>query len=160
MRSGVLLTVGLGVLVTVAACSGGASSSSTTTVSAQTINGQQVLVDGAGAALYTNDQDGSSLKCVSSDCNAIWAPLTAPGGAQPTAGPGVAGTLATVRRPDGKDQVTLDGKPLYTFSFDHGAGRVTGNGAADSFGGLSFTWHAALASGQAPAPGGSGGGGY
>ena len=124
-RIGVPLTVGLGVLLTVAACGSStpsAQSSGSSTVSAQNVGGQQVLVDQAGATLYTNEQDGSTLKCVSSDCNAIWAPLTVPGGAKPTAGSGVAGTLATVRRPDGKDQVTLDGKPLYTFSFDHGAG--------------------------------------
>ncbi|HJP76415.1 MAG TPA: hypothetical protein VJ914_19260 [Pseudonocardiaceae bacterium] len=156
LRIGVPLTIGLGVLL--AACGASTPAPQSQTVSEQTVNGQQVLVDKAGAALYTNEQDGASLKCVSSDCNAIWAPLTVPGGAKPTAGPGVTGTLATVRRPDGTDQVTLDGKPLYTFSLDHGAGHVNGNGAKDSFGGENFTWHAAGATGQAPAPTGSGGG--
>lgn len=159
MRNGVPLTVGLGVLLTVAACSGSSGGTSATTVSASTVHGQQVLVDSAGAALYTNDQDGNTSTCVSSGCNAIWAPLTTASGTKPTEGPGVTGTLATVRRPDGTNQVTLDGKPLYTFVLDHGAGRVTGDGAKDSFGGMNFTWHAALASGtQAPASTGSGGG--
>jgi predicted lipoprotein with Yx(FWY)xxD motif len=184
MRShiGIPLTIGLGVLLTVAACgtstpsstpaAGGtnqplstSAGSGSTTVSVSTVNGQPVLVDQAGAALYTNNKDGSTLQCVSSDCNAIWAPLTVPGGSKPTAASGVTGTVATVKRPDGGSQVTLDGKPLYTFSFDHGAGHVTGNGQMDSFDGTNFTWHSALASGQqAPAPApttaGNGGGGY
>jgi predicted lipoprotein with Yx(FWY)xxD motif len=149
-------TIGLGIVLTVAACGtstpSAQSPTTSVTVSARSVEGQQVLVDQAGAALYVNDQDGAQPRCVSSDCNAIWAPLTVPGGSRPTAGSGIQGTIATVRRPDGSSQVTLSGKPLYTFSFDHGAGRVTGNGQQDSFAGTNFTWHSVLASGQALAP--------
>jgi predicted lipoprotein with Yx(FWY)xxD motif len=158
--------IGLGLVLFAAACgsqvpsgSGSApnqnASSGAVTVSDRTVNGASVLVDQAGATLYTNDQDKTGkLQCVSSDCTAIWAPLTAPAGAQPIAASGVTGTLATVKRPDGTSQVTLDGKPLYTFSFDHGSGQVTGNGAHDSFAGTNFTWHSATTSGggQASAP--------
>jgi hypothetical protein len=38
--------------------------------------------------------------------------------------------------------VTLDGRPLYTFTEDPGAGEVTGNDVTDSFDGMKFTWHA------------------
>jgi predicted lipoprotein with Yx(FWY)xxD motif len=160
---GILAAVGLGILLTVAACGTSTPSTQATTsaatVSAHEVNGQQVLVDQTGAALYVNDQDGAQPRCVSSDCNAIWTPLTVPGGTRPTAGSGVTGTIATVQRPDGSRQVTLSGKPLYTFSFDHGAGHVTGNGQQDSFAGTNFTWHSALASGQTQAPADSNGGG-
>ncbi len=44
-----------------------------------------------------------------------------------------------------------NGKPLYTFVQDARSGRVTGNGATDSFGGMSFTWHAAIV-GKTAAP--------
>ena len=70
--------------------------------------------------------------------------------------------------PDGDQQVTLDGKPLYTFAQD-GTGEATGDGVTDSFGGTSFTWtvaSAGSASGAAAAQtttsssSSSGGGGY
>jgi hypothetical protein len=56
--------------------------------------------------------------------------------------------VATVDRPDGSQQVTLDGAPLYTFT-QEGPGEVTGDGASDSFGGEDFTWHAVTPSGSA-----------
>jgi predicted lipoprotein with Yx(FWY)xxD motif len=164
---------GLGVLALAAACGSGPSTAggsqygapvgnaagsgqggtNSSTVSVQTVNGASVLVNQAGVALYSNDQDKTGkLQCVSSDCTAIWTPLTVPAGGQPTAASGVTGKLATVQRPDGTSQVTLDGKPLYTFSFDHGSGKVTGNGTQDSFGGTSFTWHSVTASGGGQAP--------
>jgi predicted lipoprotein with Yx(FWY)xxD motif len=179
MRTRLAVPVGLGLVLFAAACgtqvpsgsgSGSAPDQNTSngavTVSDRTVNGASVLVNQAGVTLYTNDQDtAGKLACVSSDCTAIWAPLTVPAGAQPKAASGVTGTLATVQRPDGTSQVTLDGKPLYTFSFDHGSGQVTGNGAHDSFGGTNFTWHSATTSGgqaSAPAapPANPGGGGY
>jgi predicted lipoprotein with Yx(FWY)xxD motif len=169
------VTAGLGVLLTLAGCgsntpaigsgSGLASNSSGggSTVSVRTVDGQSALVDQSGVALYSNDQDSSAKpSCVTSDCTAIWSPLTVPANTKPTAGSGVPGTLGTIKRPDGSQQVTLNGKPLYTFSFDHGVGKVTGNDARDDFGGTSFTWHNALiaAKGAAPAaPQTSAGGG-
>lgn len=166
------VTVGLGVLLTLAGCgsktptisSGGAPASSGSTVSVSNVGGQSVLVDQAGVALYANDQDsGTQPRCITSDCLAIWTPLTVPAGSKPTAGSGVSGTLATIKRPDGSQQVTLNGKLLYSFSFDHGAGRDTGDNARDDFGGTSFTWHNALTAagvGTPAAPATSAPGGY
>ncbi len=45
-----------------------------------------------------------------------------------------------MKRPDGAEQVTLDGAPLYAFAEDS-PGQVTGDGVQDSFGGKAFTWH-------------------
>jgi hypothetical protein len=50
----------------------------------------------------------------------------------------------------GTNQVTYNGKPLYTFVQDK-PGQATGNGAMDSFGGTSFTWTAAMVGGAAAA---------
>src|SRR5699024_6257343 len=85
----------------------------------------------------------------------IWAPLTVTAQQRPTAPSGVAEDLGTIERGDGSEQVTFDGKPLYTFSFDHGSGQVNGNGQSDSFDGTDFTWHAATPDGAAPASGSS-----
>ena len=113
-----------------------------------------VLEDSSGKALYVTDQEGAGkVLCTTSACTAIWVPLTVPSGQQPSGASTVSSHLGTVMRPDGTTQVTWDGKPLYTFSFDHGAGQVTGDGKMDSFGSTSFTWHVATASGT------SGGGG-
>jgi hypothetical protein len=68
-----------------------------------------------------------------------------------TSPPPLAKKLGTVGRPDGTTQVTLDGRPLYTFSFDHSAGEVNGDGTKDSFDGTDFTWHVATPSGRAAA---------
>jgi predicted lipoprotein with Yx(FWY)xxD motif len=160
------VTIGLGVLLTLAACGTNTPTASPagngSTVAVLNVSGQPVLVDQAGVALYTNDQDSATtLRCATSDCTAIWSPLTVPGGSQPTTGSGVTGTVATMQRPDGSHQVTLNGKPLYTFSFDHGPGKVTGDGTQDNFGGTAFTWHTALTSGGTSGSGSSQtGGGY
>jgi predicted lipoprotein with Yx(FWY)xxD motif len=163
---------GLGVLALAAACGSGLSTASgpqygapigngagsgqgstnSSTISVQTVNGSQMLVSPTGAVLYTNDQDGSGKpKCVSSDCTAIWIPLTVPAGKQPSVAPGVGGKIAAVSLPSGKDQVTVNGKPLYTFALDAQPGQAHGNGVGDTFGGTHFTWHSAVPAG-APAP--------
>ncbi|HEX5115517.1 MAG TPA: hypothetical protein VFW65_10015 [Pseudonocardiaceae bacterium] len=165
IRLAVTTAAGLGVLALAAACggsggataagpqyappaagaSGGQSGTFTSTVSATTVNGGKVLVDTTGAALYTNDQDTGAPKCVSKACTAVWVPLMVPSGQQPTEGPGVGGTIATVAV-GGRDQVTLNGKPLYTFALD-GPGQAGGNGLGDVFDGTHFTWHSAVPAG-------------
>jgi predicted lipoprotein with Yx(FWY)xxD motif len=147
MKTKLSLT-GLALLVAVAlaACGGSgddgqataASSPSSTTVSLH--NG--LLVDSAGAALYTADQERSGKVVCMNGCTTIWLPLKAPGSGQPTAGDGVSGKLGTVKRPDGTTQVTLDGRPLYRFAEDTEKGKAAGNNVKDSFGGQMFTWHA------------------
>src|SRR5207247_8176196 len=59
----------------------------------------------------------------------------------PTAASGL--TPGTLMRPDGKTQVTFDGKPLYRFAEDNSPKSVSGHGVSDNFGGKSFTWHVA-----------------
>jgi predicted lipoprotein with Yx(FWY)xxD motif len=130
------------------AAGSGQGATNSSTISVQTVGGSMMLVGPTGAALYTNDQDsGGKPKCVSSDCTAIWIPLSVPAGQQPSAAAGVGGTIATVALPSGKDQVTLNGKPLYTFALDAQPGQVHGNGVGDSFAGTHFTWHSAVPAG-------------
>jgi hypothetical protein len=62
-----------------------------------------------------------------------------------------------ITRPDGGRQVTIDGKPLYTFSEDS-PGKATGNGFTDDFGGHHFTWNVIRAGGTNETAAGSGNG--
>jgi predicted lipoprotein with Yx(FWY)xxD motif len=116
------------------------------------------LVDASGRTLYVTDRESDgTVRCVA-DCVSTWVPLTVPAGTIPTGGAGVTGALATVTRPDGANQVTYNGLPLYTFTPDGGVGKSTGNGVRDSFGGADFVWRAATATGSAPPPPDNGGG--
>ena len=113
------------------------------TVSLKSVSGVgSVLVDSKGFALYSPTQEQSGTIRCTGGCTAVWVPLTlAKGAAGPTAPSSLMSKLGTVMRPDGKTQVTFDGKPLYRFVPDGSPGKVTGNGASDQFGGRSFTWH-------------------
>ena len=146
---------------------GSSAGSSSMTVGVRTVSGVgQVLVNSKGRTLYLADQEKSGkILCAKADCTAIWAPVTMIGGMKPSGPSNVSSKLATVKRPDGKTQVTLNGAPLYTFAEDQGAGDARGNGQNDSFDGTSFNWHAATpteaATGQSSSSGSGGGyGGY
>ena len=133
-----------------------AAASSGKTVALAKVSGVgQVLVDSKGFALYSPKQDSSGMIRCTGSCTAIWVPLTVKG--SPTGDAGVAGKLGTVMRPDGKKQVTFDGKPLYTFVEDSSPKTVNGNGVADQFGGTHFDWKVASVGTTTHSSGGSGG---
>jgi predicted lipoprotein with Yx(FWY)xxD motif len=158
-----LLTLGaIAGALTLAACGGGGSGTASgssaappdaaQTVSVKPVDGVGgVLIDAAGKALYSPDEEaGGQILCTDA-CTSFWTPL-APGNSAPTAAPGV-GPLGVITRPDGTQQVTEADKPLYTFTEDS-VGDLKGNGFADDFGSQHFTWHAVLATGS---PAGSSG---
>jgi predicted lipoprotein with Yx(FWY)xxD motif len=128
---------------------GSAGTSSGATITIRNDAGMKVLTTSSGRTLYFSSQEKGHVLCSSGACEAIWAPLTVAAGHKPS-GPASL-KLGTVKRPDGTVQVALQGKPLYTFSFDHGAGQVNGDGQHDSFDGTSFSWHAATPSGKTAA---------
>src|SRR3954451_7889076 len=131
------------------------SGSTGMTVGVSDTSAGDVLTTSDGKTLYFSDQEKNKVLCDSSACQAIWTPLTVSSGDQPSAPGTVASQLTTIKRSDGSEQVALDGRPLYTFSFDHSAGDVNGDAQKDSFDGIDFTWHAAAPTGKAPvAPGG------
>lgn len=124
-----------------------ASRSSKAAVTTNQIGGVgTVLVDASGLPLYMNEQDGKDMSTCDGSCAQIWVPATASDGSATNAPAGVALGVAT--RADGSKQLTLNGKPLYTFKFDQ-PGQVSGNDFHDAFNGRAFTWHVALASGTA-----------
>jgi predicted lipoprotein with Yx(FWY)xxD motif len=133
-----------------------AAASPATTVALAKVSGVgQVLVDSKGFALYSPKQDSSKMIRCTGSCTAIWVPLTVKG--SPTGDSSVAGKLGTVMRPDGRKQVTFDGKPLYTFVEDSSPKTVNGDGASDQFGGVHFNWNVASVGKTTPSSGGSGG---
>jgi predicted lipoprotein with Yx(FWY)xxD motif len=84
--------------------------------------------------------------CTNSACLQAWHPLAAPAASTPKAS---VGSLGTVKRPDGSQQVTYKGMPLYTFALDNAPGSVRGQGIKDV-----GTWRAVTAgtgTGSAPA---------
>lgn len=156
LRRVLLPIVGAGLLA-IAGCSSSGDSGpspqptaggSALTVSVHSSDKGDVLSNPSGRTLYFNDQEHGNVLCKSSACTAIWLPVTVSAGQTPTGPSEVSGALSTLKRPDGSSQVALDGKPLYTFSFDHSAGDTGGDGFPDTFDGTDFTWHAATANGS------------
>jgi predicted lipoprotein with Yx(FWY)xxD motif len=141
-------------LATLTACGGGGAQeaagnppAASGAVSVQDVEGLgQTLVDPAGKTLYFADQEADgAIKCTAS-CLSFWFPVE---GTDSTA-KSMDG-LAVVKRSDnGMSQLTFEGKPLYTFKLDTGAGQSKGNNLTDEFAGTTFVWHAATTSGAAP----------
>ena len=117
------------------ASSGGSSSSSAASSSAAATDLKTsstplgtVVVDAQGRTVYafTKDTKGSGTSACSGAC-ADNLPAVTITGDKPTV-TGVSGTVATISRSDGSKQVTLDGRPLYTFAGDSKAGDTNGQG--------------------------------
>jgi predicted lipoprotein with Yx(FWY)xxD motif len=160
MRRPLLAAVAAALACTLGACGDDeqeAAAGPPPTVSAKQVDGiGDVLVDRDGAALYSADVEAKGDIFCTRGCVDFWIPLEA-GSSAPNGSDDVSGKLATVERPDGAEQVTYDGRPLYRFSEDTD-GKVTGNGFTDDFAGRTFTWQVATSKGQAS--GGSSGRGY
>jgi predicted lipoprotein with Yx(FWY)xxD motif len=164
MKSTILL-LGATVLAvgTLSACGGSEAAPSAApasgAVSVKDVGGVgQTLVDAAGKTLYFADEEaGGAIKCTG-NCLSFWIPATGTADDAKT----VSG-LATLKRSDtGAEQLTFQGKPLYTFKLDTKAGEAKGNNFSDDFAGTHFTWRAATTGAAAPtqAPSSSEGGGY
>jgi predicted lipoprotein with Yx(FWY)xxD motif len=74
--------------------------------------------------LYWFVPDTATTSKCNGSCATFWPPVKGPA----TAGAGVTGTLATIKRADGSVQATYNGHPLYTYVGDHAPGQATGNG--------------------------------
>jgi predicted lipoprotein with Yx(FWY)xxD motif len=82
----------------------------------------QMLFGENGQAIYTFENDSKGKTVCYDDCAEAWPPVFT--GGQPKAGKGVeASLLGTVKRRDGRSQVTYAGQPLY-YSAHEGPGEV------------------------------------
>lgn len=93
-----------------------------------------VLTNTKGLTLYSLSVEKNGKFICTGSCTSTWIPLTVSAGTKPK-GP-VA--LGTIKRPEGKIQVTFKGLPLYTFDGDSAKGQANGEGFKDV-----GTWHAA-----------------
>jgi predicted lipoprotein with Yx(FWY)xxD motif len=131
------LAVGLGATAAFAATAVAFTVKSTT----NSALGTTIVVSATGRTLYHyGPEKKNAVKCTGA-CAAQWPPLLIAAGKKPVAGAGLtASKLGTVKRPDGKTQVTYGGYALYMFGGDTKAGQVNGQG-------LDGIWHAVAPTG-------------
>jgi predicted lipoprotein with Yx(FWY)xxD motif len=92
-----------------------------------------VLTNTKGLTLYSLSVEKNGKFICTGSCTATWSPLLVSAGTKPK-GPV---PLGTIKRPEGKIQVTFKGLPLYTFDGDSKKGEANGEGIKDV-----GTWHA------------------
>jgi predicted lipoprotein with Yx(FWY)xxD motif len=113
--------------------------------------GATVLVDARGLTIYhLAGESASRFICTSAECEAHWPPVGAGAINSSIAG------LGTVKRPDGKEQLTYKGEPLYTFAGDSAPGEANGQGFKDVGTWSAVTTGAASSSSGAGASGSGG----
>ncbi len=86
-----------------------------------------IVVDREGMAVYVFDEDDDNTSNCTGACLENWPPVEAPGDGGPVVD-GIEGEVGTITRDDGLVQVTLEGRPLYTFARDSDPGEATGQG--------------------------------
>jgi len=103
-----------------------------------------ILVNANGHTLYnlSVERKGRFI-CTTSACVSLWHPLVVAKGVKPTGSV----PLGTIRRPDGRMQVTYKGAPLYSFVQDLKRGDTKGEGFKDV-----GIWHATTVGAKATTP--------
>jgi predicted lipoprotein with Yx(FWY)xxD motif len=128
----------------VAACGsssgGGSGSAKAIVASADKAKVGSVVVDAQGRTLYRFTAEAQGRPVCTGACVSTWPPATVATTA------GLPAHVATVRREDGKLQLTYDGHPLYRYSGDRSTADANGQGVGGQ-------WYVVKASN------GSGGGG-
>jgi predicted lipoprotein with Yx(FWY)xxD motif len=144
IKSLYFVSVAIALILALTACSsGGSGSQSTATTQAGIVmtaapgvavlnvanNAKlgKVLVDGKGLTLYIFKLDTPGVSNCLSTCGATWPPLISKD-APVVASPEITGKVEIMTRPDGSQQVTYNGLPLYNFVLDTRPGDTSGNG--------------------------------
>jgi predicted lipoprotein with Yx(FWY)xxD motif len=153
----VVLAIGVAALV-LAACGGdegedGATASAADTgggsglISIQSVDGMDVLADSEGRTLYTAEVERGEILCTDA-CTSFWDPTLASAMEAKSAAQDLGVDLGVVERPDGEQQLSLEGLPLYSFT-EEDPGQLEGDGFVDDFEGTHFEWEVAAAPGGA-----------
>jgi predicted lipoprotein with Yx(FWY)xxD motif len=99
----------------------------------------KILTDSVGYTVYFAEQETDGTTRCTHACLKLWTPLAIPHDAPARA---KIDGLGTVNRADnGQNQLTYQGKPLYTSMLDSGAGETKGLTASGEFDGTHFKWH-------------------
>jgi predicted lipoprotein with Yx(FWY)xxD motif len=107
-----------------------------------------IVVNAQGLTLYHLTSEQGTIKC-SGTCATAWPPVLAPPKGKLTLGPGLAASkLGTIKRPDGKVQVTYNKFPLYRYYLDRKPGQAKGEGVTLSMG----AWYAISPAGRIVKP--------
>jgi predicted lipoprotein with Yx(FWY)xxD motif len=109
------------------------AAASSSTLKTAKIGGVTVLTNAKGFTLYWFAPDTPTTSKCNGSCVTYWPPVKGPA----TAGAGVTGKLATIKRSDGSVQATYNGHPLYSYVADTAPGQAKGNGLNLSGG----VWH-------------------
>jgi predicted lipoprotein with Yx(FWY)xxD motif len=111
---------------------GNAGKASGAVVSTETSRLGRILVNGQGRTLYLFEKDRNGKSACAGQCATFWPPLIVTGKPR-AAGGAKSSLLGTVRRADGRLQVTYNDHPLYRFVKDVKRGQTNGEGL-DAFG--------------------------
>jgi predicted lipoprotein with Yx(FWY)xxD motif len=105
--------------------------------------GTILAVGGKHLTVYMFEKDkGASSSCTGT-CARVWPPVTSSAAAR-ASGAAVASDLGTITRPDGTEQVTYKGHPLYYFARDGDSGDAYGQGVV----GFGASWYVLSPSGN------------
>jgi predicted lipoprotein with Yx(FWY)xxD motif len=104
-------------------------SSSGTVKTAMTSKYGMVLVSSKGWTLYRYTPDKKGVNTCTGLCAKYWSAYLIKASTRPTAGAGATNSLiGTIKRAHGMAQITYAGFPLYTYTGDHKAGDISGEG--------------------------------
>jgi predicted lipoprotein with Yx(FWY)xxD motif len=131
-----LATLAVSILLLHPPATHAAPASSTVVSTAKTSLGQ-ILVNSRGHTLYLFGKDRNGKSACSGQCATFWPPLIANGKPR-VAGGAKASLIGSVKRADGRRQVTYNHHPLYTFVKDTKKGQTHGEG----FSAFGAKWYA------------------
>lgn len=100
------------------------------TLKTATVAGHTVIVDGEGKAVYvyTRDNPGTTASACTGGCASLWPAVTSAGA--PTL-QGVTGKIGSITGVNGKQQITVNGMPIYYYAKDTAPGQFNGQGVAN-----------------------------
>ena len=158
---GLAVTLALITLVAAGAAVAATQSAVTVKTAKNTTLNTTIVVNKNGFTLYhLTSEKGKKFVCTG-QCATIWPPLTVPKGTKPVAGPGITKSkLSTIKRPDGRIQVTYAGMTLYRYSADSKAGQTNGEGIQNIWYAISSNGTLVKKAASSSGGGGYGGGGY
>jgi predicted lipoprotein with Yx(FWY)xxD motif len=100
------------------------------TLKTATVAGHTVVVDGEGKAVYvyTRDNPGTTASACTGGCASLWPAVTS--ASAPTL-QGVTGKIGSITGVNGKQQITVNGMPIYYYAKDTAPGQFNGQGVAN-----------------------------